>query len=246
MPHNMVHGPQDESARDSNESHAEVPKLNLRRLESIQRVLRYGAAIVLVVFVGLIALSGYNLKQINNKIELKNGELEAKREEHRQMDKSLNEKQAMLEQKQAQFDSLNRAYGETLRQLEKADPIQASKVQEAVEKTLETTAEKTSDRLRIPPRIYIHIARDDQRERAREIARQLQAKGYVVPGIENVKGKASIPPISELRYYPTSETKDVNDISEYLRSHNIPIRPNQLYSGRVRPRHYELWFGEKF
>jgi len=45
MPHNMVHGPQGESARDSNESHAEVPKLNLRRLESIQRVLRCGAVI---------------------------------------------------------------------------------------------------------------------------------------------------------------------------------------------------------
>lgn len=243
----MVPGGQVDLDRNSAASPAPLPKLNLRRLEKIQRLLQYGATVVLVVFLGLIALSAYGLKQLNNQIDLKNRELADKRVEHEKMDQALRQKQKELEQKEAQYDFVNGLLGEQSRDLEKLNPRQASDRKEAVEQAVEKTAQDTRDNLKIPPRIYFHIAREDQRERARQLARQLQAKGYVVPGIENVQGKANIPHVSQLRYYQNSEKKDLDDIGDYLRAKGIPFQlPPALKSGGVRPRHYELWLGEAF
>lgn len=219
-----------------------APRLNLQRLEKLRRLLQYGATAVLVVFVGLIALSGYKLKQINDDIEVKKGEMRAKQLELQTADE-------LLAQKKREYDVLDRQWkvaSEALQSLSRKNPAQASEVKEAVEQAVERTAERTPDQSTIPPRIYIHIAREEQRERARGVTRALQAGGYVVPGIENVGDKS--PRASQLRHFRnSSEPRDIEDITGQLRKIGVRVSvPPESRGANVRPRHYELWFGEDF
>jgi hypothetical protein len=84
------------------------------------------------------------------------------------------------------------------------------------------------------------------RRLAAALLSRLQAKGYIVPGIENVEGKA--PSTSQLRYCPTDKfEEDLADITKTLESIKISVGTQRLPAcGNVRPRLYELWFGEKF
>jgi H2-forming N5,N10-methylenetetrahydromethanopterin dehydrogenase-like enzyme len=45
----------------------------------------------------------------------------------------------------------------------------------------------------IPVQVFLQIASESQRERAKEVAAALQQRRYVTPGIENVSGIADIP-----------------------------------------------------
>jgi type II secretory pathway pseudopilin PulG len=98
-------------------------------------------------------------------------------------------------------------------------------------------------------RVYIQIGDAAQRARAQEVSRQLEARGYVVPGIENISGKAKAPPVSQLRFYGADDAarKDVDDIVGFFQGIGVALKTVQLpASGGVRPRHYEIWFGDDF
>ena len=222
-------------------SQAPPPKLNLRKLESIQRLLRYGAILVLLIFLALIALSWFQLRGINREIDNKQAELQKKQRENDEIDEALR-------RKQEEFKKLDEKYhvlSEAVRYLSDDNEEQADKVKTAVEKAIGSDGNKAQ----IPPRIYIQIAREDQRQRAAQLTSQLQARGYVVPGIEYVGRRARIPRVSELRYYPTGAAQsDIDDIVGFFRGAGIKLaQPVQVrQAGGVRPRHYEIWFGEDF
>lgn len=51
------------------------------------------------------------------------------------------------------------------------------------------------------PLLYIQIGSENQRAAAAEIRKEGQGRGFLVPGIENVKNKAAIPKNTEVRYF---------------------------------------------
>ena len=221
-------------------SQAPAPKLNLRKLESIQRLLQYGAVLVLLVFIALIVFSWFQLRGINRDIA-------SKKEELRSADATIAQQNKEIEKNLGIINSQKELIGgltESTRAISENNPAQGNLIKE----TIENSIGQDTNIAEIPPRIYIQIAREDQRKAAGEMARQLQARGFVVPGIENIQGKASVPSVTQLRYYQTGASQDdVNKISEYIRSINIKLDvPGPLRSGKARPRHYELWFSNDF
>lgn len=95
----------------------------------------------------------------------------------------------------------------------------------------------------VVPRVYIHIVREAQREQARRMARVLQERGYVVPGIER---RDEGPRSTELRYFHSDESAEARNIVRALEGANLATLPARFFrgfEGRVRPRHYEIWFG---
>ena len=217
-------------------------KLNLRRLETIQRLLQYGAALVLVVFLALIAFSWFQLRGINRQIDDKRAELQSAYEILQAKRKEIDELQA----RNGSLQKLNGVLADATRSIGKENPEQANEIKRTVEESIKQTDEASQ----VPPRVYIQISREDQRKRAGEMARQLEAKGYVVPGIENVEKKARVQPVSEIRYYQSDATaqRDVKDIGTILDGAGVKLGPSQLLKnpGNVRPRLYELWFGTDF
>jgi hypothetical protein len=77
--------------------------------------------------------------------------------------------------------------------------------------TATTKAEATAILPTLPIQVYIQIASESQRVKANEITTQLQQKGFVMPGIENMAGKgADMPKNTNVRYFndedkPTAE-----------------------------------------
>jgi flagellar motility protein MotE (MotC chaperone) len=233
------------------------PKLNFRRLESIQRLLQYGAALTLLVFLGLIVFSYFEWRETVEEIKTNSQKIEEQNE-------TLLRKQAALDQSQIDLNQSNenlaRQQEELTRQREevkmneetikkqKEEVIEQQKLIEGLKGVLETKILQNGSDKQIPPLIYVHIAREDQRGRAADIVRQLKNKGYIMPGIENVHSKAP-PTISELRRCGEGDVaqNDLKEITKALESLSVPVTQKLLTKcGNVRARLYELWFADNF
>lgn len=98
------------------------------------------------------------------------------------------------------------------------------------------------------PRVYLHIQREEQREKAKSIATALQKQGYLAPGIENVRVNRLEQTV--VRYFRQAEKDEVTQIVKTLQVLGVKAAP-QFISGsedstKMRPRHYEVWFGADF
>lgn len=96
----------------------------------------------------------------------------------------------------------------------------------------------------LPTRVYIHIAREDQREKARELSRALFAKGFIAPGIELV---SKAPAHTVLKFFRQTERNIAEDIAARMQAVRIPVTIDFLpgFEDRVRPKHFEVWFGNR-
>jgi len=228
-----------DAERPGTDSARELPTLNLRRLETFQRLLQYGAFLVLLVFLGLIALSWFQLRRINNEIAAADADLNQKRLE---IDK-LRIDADKLRAENGGLQKVNGALTDVTRSIGGESPEQAEKIKQVVEESIGSSA---TDLTQIPARIYMHIGNAEQRRFAAAIANRLQAQGYIVPGIENVHEKAPLE--SDIRYYASDAAtmKDVQDIqANCLRwGLKLTVPRNPVSSHSVRPRHYEIWFGK--
>jgi hypothetical protein len=95
----------------------------------------------------------------------------------------------------------------------------------------------------LPVQVYLQIADDHQRGKAEAIRTILQQKGYVVPGIENVAGKADIPKNTNVRYYNDQDKAIAEAIVSILKDQGL----STAYAYRVarfkaRPGSIEIWF----
>jgi hypothetical protein len=151
-----------------------------------------------------------------------------------------------------QRDVAERAQEEAIRAKED-EVAQRQKAENALEvlKSIDSAAKSTSDSVKakdftkLPLRIYIHIRDEQQRQRAKQIEKELEGKGFVVPGIERVvKG----PPKNQLRYFRESEANKAkaNEIVEILRSLKVDAVPAYIsgyeYSTVIGLGYYEIWF----
>ncbi|HVF50705.1 MAG TPA: hypothetical protein VNA19_11495 [Pyrinomonadaceae bacterium] len=105
--------------------------------------------------------------------------------------------------------------------------------QQAVQQTAQT-----------PPRIYIHIRDEKQRQAARDTSTQLEKRGFVVEGIENVGARG--PTDTELRCFRQSDVAQAKEIVRVLGEVGAKAKwiivPGFENSKLVRPNQYELWF----
>jgi hypothetical protein len=209
----------------------EPPKLNLQRLKTLQRFFQYATGLLALVFLVLVVFSILKLKDINNTI---NDQTIVMQQNKVKIDLQRNELQGLI--------NLTNITNGVLDSITKKDPILGNNIQQSIDNKLA----QTSDENQIPPRIYLHIVRQDQRSHAAAIGKQLEANGFIVPGIEGVK---SIPN-SDLRYFDKNDITqtDVKKIhSILLNNSKVPVPPKQVKNtGNIRPRHYEIWFGEDF
>jgi len=230
---------------------APARKLNLGRLERLQRLLQIGAALVLLVFVALIALAWTQLRDINARTE-------QARQAFAQKQKDLAAVTFELEQKQKALNavqSVNTVLSGVADAYKEEHPERAelvtNAVRNAVEASIRQSAEQggqqTQGAAQVPPRVYIHIMNAGQRSRAADVARRLQAKGFLVPGVENMERKGLRLPQSDVRFNPGDEmaADDTANIRDVLGGFGVKLRDVKL-TENTRPRQYELWLGADF
>ena len=217
-------------------------KLNLGRLERIQRLLQYGAAAVLLVFVVLIFVAATQLRVITKKVASANSELSKLTENINALKGDIDALAAQKKTLQTQVD----VQGNVLSTVRAKDEQAKEIIDEAYKQSSEAVVGAAPAQLM--PLVYIQIGRPDQSQKAREVAAQLKGKGYNVPGVENVGARAAGK--SNVRYCEgDAASKDVADITRLLAAAGVSLAPRPLGAGmcaRIRPRQYELWFGEDF
>lgn len=223
----------------------ESRRLDLGKLELVRRLSQYAAVVVLIVVVVLIGLSWRKLSGLHQEIETATKERDKVRAETDQLRteaSKLKKDNDSLKKTNGDLGSANKTLNEVADSLSKKSP-------EEVKVAFETSLAMTKDPEQIPPRIYIQIGDESEREKARAVVQQLRKKGYLVPGIENVGGK--VPTASQLRYYPDDSfaQADSKDIISTLAGMGIKADAKGSLRGSDsshRPRHYELWFGKDF
>ena len=221
-------------------------KLNLRRLEQIQRLLQFGAALVLLVFLILIAVSYFQWRRIEKEIASDRQTVQKQRAAIEEGSQTITRQRQEIEQNKTAIQALQTVF-KGLQEVSREFTAKGPEQGEMAKQTIEQNIDPDVNVRQIPIRIYFQIAREDQRKHASQVASQLQARGYIVPGIEYVGRKASGP--TQLRYCQSDDLvkQDLDGITRALASLNVKVEPLKIARcGNVRPRHYEVWFGDYF
>lgn len=133
-----------------------------------------------------------------------------------------------------------------------AATLLANAAPERVEQTLETLPESIARK--VPPRVYLHIAEEGQRPAARALQTALIEAGFVVPGIQNVAGKAYVPPQSEVRFFASGHATEelARKISavafdQKLVRNGLRLSPEKPSARDLKistdvTSHFEVWF----
>jgi hypothetical protein len=155
----------------------------------------------------------------------------------------LAEKQDVADKKK-QYTQLAIKTGKEVEALEKQiTQLKSEKIQTAAR--TDQIAQQIQNLPKIRPRVYIHIRKEDQREKAREIGFKLENAGFSAPGIERLVEIG--PNTNQLRFFRKAEVDEAAKIVDFLSSIGIETELVDLSakyetSSAIRPRHYELWF----
>ena len=139
-----------------------------------------------------------------------------------------------------EIDSLRISADAYRKGLEELNAAEAARTRDKVADSIKAAQSK--------PRIYLHILRDEQRNLARQVDLLLEANGFIVPGIEKVRRG---PRSSELRFFRRDEKEEAQIIQRICidSGYNMELKDlSKRYenSTTIRPRHYEIWFGQGF
>jgi hypothetical protein len=98
----------------------------------------------------------------------------------------------------------------------------------------------------VTPLVNIHISREDQRQKAEEVEKKLEAIGYQVPGIEYVGKRA--PNTSQVRYFFQSDSgPQLQKIEDIMKQSGAAAQPQFIGLKQpppnLRPKVFEIWFG---
>jgi hypothetical protein len=153
-------------------------------------------------------------------------------------------KAAVLDRKAKQLSkettSLNKEKREIAEKLFKVQTEYNDLFAKGVQQTVASEDQRLPNQ---PVTIYLHISNDEQRPRAKEIARLLLQNGIKVPGIQKVSGATR----SNVRYFRREDESEAQGIAKLLNEYlaaGAPIKP-QLIKGfeqRVPRKQYEIWF----
>ena len=96
---------------------------------------------------------------------------------------------------------------------------------------------------KIPAQVFVQIASEAQRAKAQDIQAILKEDGFVVPGVENIAGKAESPKTTEVRYFNPEDSESAEIITKLLQTKGIAgAHPRNVPRFVVKPGSLEVWF----
>lgn len=205
------------------------------RLDQLARASRRSAlvgALGLVVFLGSLVFGSVYLNSVSEKLQARQARLDTLQEE-------LVLTELQIAEQREDVDSLRSLKENLFNELAAIDRARATRTVQTVVDSMKAT--------RQTPRVWIHIAREEQRPAAREVQQLLETAGVSVQGIERVD---RAPRTSQLRIFRDAERTGARRIQQLLETEGYRFSLENLtptYSKKdlswLRPGHFELWFG---
>jgi hypothetical protein len=232
------------------------PKLNLRRLESIQRLLQYGSVLVLFIFIILIVIFLFGLLGIKREFENANANLTKINTELTNKNAEITNRQSLINRQEEIIikngEKINEQEVVIGKYVEKSSPKVNKEILENTTKSIvKEVLEKNPDTVKsLPDRIFIQISEPSQRIPAQKLQKQLQSQGYIVPGIDYVEGQTKSN--SYLTYCKGKgdpiKAQDITNLISNLTGIKIPSPNSNSAKGCDKGSFgvYELWLKADF
>lgn len=181
--------------------------------------------------------------------------LVAKDNQVKEKSRELDEKTAAVEAKQKELNQLQQDVTklqndvQTLKQFsaQVTSELSVGNEQRALE-VVDTSLKANLKVATLLPRVYIHIQREEQRAKAKDVATSLQKQGFLAPGIESVRVNRLEQ--NQVRYFREAEKDEASQIVKILQGIGVKAVPQYIKgsedSTKMRPRHYEVWFAADF
>ena len=202
-----------------------------------------GAAVALIaIIISSVELHRIRSETIAARAELENTKAQAQIEQGKLQESHLKLVAAQhdLEQVTGQLAFAQSSFAQ----------IRGKLPEEVIKAAIQNAATADPRSAQLTPVIYIHVAREDQRTKAKLIQQALVSAGYQVPGIEYVGAKS--PQQSQLRYFiRTDYGPALEKILSQLRSLGLDVNEQfiRMASGKpqaLRPNQFELWIGQTY
>jgi len=107
--------------------------------------------------------------------------------------------------------------------------------QDLIEKKEVCTTPKDENASSTGSQVFIQIANDSQKDLGKKLQVALGDRGFLAPGVQNMKG-SGVPILNEVRYYYPSQFNDAKLVKSILHSHGVSdamLKP--LYSLKEKP-----------
>ncbi|HXQ70447.1 MAG TPA: hypothetical protein VN844_08175 [Pyrinomonadaceae bacterium] len=220
-----------------------------------RRILSFSILFSVIAVAGGVLWLWYAYDRVQSLDKEYAARLAAQDNQLKQKSRELDEKSAAVEAKQKELNQLQKEVAQlqtdvqTLKQFsaQVTGELSAGNEQHALE-VVDTSLRANLKVATLLPRVYLHIQREEQRGKAKDIATSLQKQGYLAPGIENVRVNRLEQTV--VRYFREAEKDEVTQIVKLLQSQGVKAAPQYIRgsedSTKMRPRHYEVWFGADF
>jgi hypothetical protein len=217
---------------------------------------------IFVTFSGIVITNEFNQKQLqinsaNNVTKLKIDDINTKRQLKLNEVTLLDKFHAKLISKDDDDRTYAYAMFDYLGHTELAIKIGAGRNDTALRPVLENViaaSDKEYSKLSkdlltsIPAKIYLHIGNKSQHDQASKIEAALKDQKFLVQGIENLNGKATMPNITDVRYFNAEDLAAAESIKKILEENGIiEVKLNKLNKVKrykVRPGSLEIWFAD--
>jgi septal ring factor EnvC (AmiA/AmiB activator) len=223
---------------------ADKDQIVLSRLGRSSRLTALGTFVAFLLIISTLIYSYFQMQAIERRaleaqklVERARKEKEDLEQQERSLKEKINKENEQLERIEAALKKTNTVL----------QTIDSSTIEKAVAKNIVSNPKAGAP----PPRVYIQIVDEAQRQKAREFQSVLQQRGYVVPGIENV-GRKGIkgPTTTEVRYDNRNpgDADKAAQIAAIIHDHyQIAALPRPL-PGRLKLARgaFEVWFAKSF
>ncbi len=203
-----------------------------------------------LIVIALVAIAGSRLISANERLQQEFDRTNA-------VNQSLSAKITTLEAERKRLEeelaSLDRSYQQQSKVLDQFAARRVTPATVAEAKQLVVASRKIQDRVRetlaetpsrSSPRVFLHIADENQRDSARHLQAALIERGFIVPGIENVgRIGAKIPQEkSEVRYFHREDEKDAVRLTGALENEGVRAKIKPLFHEKNEPLgKFEVW-----
>ncbi|HEY0428464.1 MAG TPA: hypothetical protein VGC76_11845 [Pyrinomonadaceae bacterium] len=215
-------------------------KIDEKKLDRLQKISKIIGFVSFGAFIVLFLIGFFALSAINQRIESANANLNNIKTE-------LENKNTELGNKQQSIDAQEAKIKENEKKLHEQDKTLTEALKVLPKKEADKILDKNPDTANSLPRIYLHIGEEAQRPLAETLQKKLQAAGYIIPGIQNVAGRAVVPTVTQLRYcVGRGQDSDIRVITDLLAKQGIKLTVHDPLTvpgcaNVSSPRSYELW-----
>lgn len=207
-----------------------------KMLAEAQVARRHGARYTLLLLLAVVLLGAglmaYAFKEVRDKLRQRDELVADIKEKRRELEE--------LEARRQRLAENNKELAGTVSQITRdvQEAAQTGEGAKALEARVLNTVQATQAIAQAPPRVFIHVTDDGQRQKAAQLAQALKGADFIVPGIEKrpeqIKG-------NQVKFFRPEDKAVADKVAAILSAQGLPPRLVPVTGTKALPGQLEVW-----